>query len=332
MSYPLQKKNMLLLLLFPDFISIVSSLLLCLSLTSSQLHAAPYLLRLLRRPQLSFPAQPQEVFSWTNVRQRGQKAKEKTKQTNLKVSQAVASNPCVGAKPTALRAGAGEGPCFAERGRTKETWNWLPLWHVCPEHPCLLNESTWAPGGFLREREGESWTAGGRGRASCGFCGVVYTEIRASVPGGGSRRRKGIWCQPPTWQKPCSSLHCKSQSSRWWRAAVPGPVRPPPPCAGSASRWGGWRMCRSRAWRPAGIRILLPPARNTCSSPPLRSPRPVTRTPPGPTAPHPVPPRGASASSSGGGCVWERRRSTVRAGMFLATLPSLLPKEPFHSG
>lgn len=62
MSYPLQKKNMLLLLLLLLLIlsSIISSLLLCLSLTSSQLHAAPYLLRLLRRPQLSIPAQHQE--------------------------------------------------------------------------------------------------------------------------------------------------------------------------------------------------------------------------------------------------------------------------------
>lgn len=60
MSYLLQKKNMLLLLLLLILSSIISSLLLCLSLTSSQLHVAPYLLRLLRRPQLSFPAQHQE--------------------------------------------------------------------------------------------------------------------------------------------------------------------------------------------------------------------------------------------------------------------------------
>lgn len=155
--------------------------------------------------------------------------------------------------------------------------------------------------------------------------GVVYTGIRARVLGGGSRRRKGNWCQLPTWQKPCSSQHCKSQSSRWWRGALPGPARPPQPCAGSASRWGGWRMCRSRAWRPAAIRIH-PPARNTCSSHPLKSPLPAMRTHPGPTAPHPVLPHGASASSFGSGCVWERRRNTVRAGMFWDTSPSLLPR------
>lgn len=34
---------------------------------------------------------------------------------------------------------------------------------------------------WVREEEGKLW-----------FCGVVYTETRASVLGGGSRKRKGI--------------------------------------------------------------------------------------------------------------------------------------------
>lgn len=205
-------------------------------------------------------------------------------------------------------------------------------WTTPPPHPLLVKwkhlSNTRLPaweGGlvldWVREQKGDLW-----------LCGVAYTEIRASVPGGGSRRRKGTWCQLPIWQKPCSSLPCKSQSSRWWRAAVPGPAHPPPPCAGSASRWGGWRMCRSRAWRPAVIRILLPPARNTCSSHPLRSLPPVMRTLPGPTVPHPVPPRAASASFCGSGCVSERRRSAVRAGRLVAISIPCSPKQPLAVG
>lgn len=104
MSYLLQKKNMLLLLLLLLILSsIISSLLLCLSLTSSQLHVAPYLLRLLRRPQLSFPAQHQESL-WTNFRQRGQKAKKEGRggrEEIWKWAKLLQASP--GAKPAAFR-------------------------------------------------------------------------------------------------------------------------------------------------------------------------------------------------------------------------------------
>lgn len=321
--------------LSPDFylVLLLSSLFVSLSdLLTAPRRSTPYLLRLSRRPRLSFLAQPQEIFlSWANIRQKGQKAKGRWggswKWAKLLLATLVSVlNLLLWERP-----GRG-GTLFCWEEKEKRNLKLASLVAcLCPEHPLpTLLFVKWEHVKNMRLpawEGGQYWTGWGRRKASCGFVVWFTPRSEPSVPGGGSRKRKGIWCQLPIWQKLCSSQHCKSQSSRWWKVAVPGPVRPPQPCAGSASRWGGWRRCRSRAWRPAGIRILLPPARNTCSSHPLKSPLPVMRTLPGPTAPHPVPPRGASASSFGSGCVWERRRNTVRAGMFFGRSPSPASKK-----